>query len=89
MYSEHKGNGGTYAYFHCVKRKTKTNNCQRSAIRVEKIEEGIVTFYGSFRVRPEYAEQIRAAVRDELVSQQAEASRSLERARRKQTAGRG
>ena len=29
VYSQHKGNGGTYAYFHCVKRKTKTNNCQR------------------------------------------------------------
>jgi site-specific DNA recombinase len=36
VYSENKGNGGTYAYFFCVKRKTKTNNCQRSAIRARK-----------------------------------------------------
>jgi site-specific DNA recombinase len=50
VYSENKGNGGTYAYFFCV--------------------------------RPEYAEQIRTAVRQELASQQAEAGHSLERARR-------
>ncbi|MFI5588145.1 recombinase zinc beta ribbon domain-containing protein [Amycolatopsis sp. NPDC051758] len=82
VYSEHKGNGGVYAYFHCVKRKTKTNNCQRRAVRVEQIERGIAALYGTFRVRPEHAELIREAVREELASQQAEAARSLERAQR-------
>ncbi len=82
VYSQHQGNGGIYAYFHCVKRKTKTNNCQRRAVRVEKVEEGIADFYRSFRVRPEHADQIRVAIHEELAVQQAEASRSLERARR-------
>ena len=80
VYSQSTGNGGTYSYFMCVKRKTKTNSCQRPAIRVEKIEEGIADFYASFRVRPEHAEQIRVAVHEELAADQAEASRTLERA---------
>ncbi|WP_366942363.1 zinc ribbon domain-containing protein [Amycolatopsis sp.] len=58
IYSESKGNGGIYPYFFCVKQKTKTNNCQRSAVRAEKIEEGIASFYSTFRVRPEHARQI-------------------------------
>ncbi|GAA4550038.1 recombinase family protein [Amycolatopsis samaneae] len=82
VYSRNTGNGGTYEYFICVRRKTKTNNCQRRAVRVEKVEAGIAAFYSGFRVPQRYAEQLRAAVREELASQRAEASRSLERARR-------
>jgi site-specific DNA recombinase len=33
VYSEQKGNGGTYVYYWCVKRKTKENNCTRRAMR--------------------------------------------------------
>jgi site-specific DNA recombinase len=80
VFSRHIGNGGTYDYFLCVKKKTKTNNCRRPAIRVERIEDGIAQFYGRFQVRPEYAEQIRQGVRQELAAQQAEAKRGLERA---------
>jgi hypothetical protein len=68
----------------CVKRKTKTNNFTRPAVRLEHIEDGIATFYCHFKVKPEHAEQIRA-VRQELVAQQAEASRSLERATARKT----
>jgi hypothetical protein len=80
VYSANKGNGGTYVYYMCVKKKTKTNNCTRPAVRVERIEAGIATFYRQFKVRPEHAEHIRTAVQQELAAQQAEASRSLERA---------
>ncbi|MEV6878390.1 hypothetical protein [Amycolatopsis sp. NPDC051128] len=51
MYSANKGNGVTYVYYMCVKRKTKTKD----------------------------------AVRQELAAQQAEASRSLERATARKT----
>jgi site-specific DNA recombinase len=80
VFSRNVGRGGAYDYFLCVKRKTKTNNCRRPAIRVEKIEEGIASFYGRFQVRPTYVTQIQAAVRQELAGQEVEASRNLERA---------
>jgi site-specific DNA recombinase len=81
IFSRNRGKSGeAYDYFMCVKKKTKTNNCSRRAMRLERIEAGIASFYGRFRVRPEYAEQIRTAVRHELTAQYAEASRSLERA---------
>lgn len=89
VYSENTGNGGTYQYYFCVKKKTKANNCRRPAMRLEKIEDGIARFYAQFQVRPEYAERIRAGVRDELANQQTEAKRGLERAtkRKQQTQG--
>jgi site-specific DNA recombinase len=68
VYSENTGNGGTYKYYFCVKRKTKTNNCTRPAVRVERVEDGIADFYRQFQVRPEYAEQIRESVRAELAT---------------------
>jgi site-specific DNA recombinase len=64
----------------CVKKKTKTNNCRRPAVRAERIEDGIGRFYGRFRVQPEHVEQIQAAVREELATSQAEAARGLQRA---------
>jgi site-specific DNA recombinase len=84
VYSRNTGRGGTYEYFMCVKRKTKTNNCTRPAVRVEKVEAGIATFYTHFRIHPSYVEQIRSAVRAELASQRQEASLSLSRARKRQ-----
>jgi site-specific DNA recombinase len=85
VYSQNKGNGGTYTYYFCVKKKTRANNCTRPAMRVERIEEGIAAFYRQFRITLAYAEQVRQAVRDELAAQQADARRSLTRAtKRKQ-----
>ena len=87
VFSQNTGNGGTYQYFMCVKRKTKRNNCHRPAMRLERIEEGIAEFYARFRVPPERIEQIREAVREELASQQDEAVRGMKRAlKRKQHA---
>ncbi|GAB2991914.1 recombinase [Amycolatopsis acidiphila] len=83
VFSANTGNGGTYVYFMCVKKKTKTNNCRRPAVRVERIEQGISNFYGRFKIRSEHSEQICTAVREELANQQAEASRGLDRATRR------
>ncbi|WP_370950380.1 recombinase family protein [Amycolatopsis sp. cg5] len=85
VYSENTGNGGTYVYFLCVKKKTKTNNCRRPAVRVERIEQGIADFYGRFQVTPEYAEEIRQGVRQEVAARRLEASHGLERAAKRKT----
>ncbi|GLY53596.1 recombinase family protein [Lentzea sp. NBRC 102530] len=52
-YSQSSGNGGSYAYFQCVKKKTRHNNCTRRALGVELIENGIAVFYAGFRLEQE------------------------------------
>ena len=89
VFSRNKGRGGEYDYFMCVKKKTKTNNCRRRAVRVERVEEGIAHFYGNFQITPEYAEEIRAGVRQVLTNQQAEARRGLERAGKRKERAQG
>lgn len=83
VFSRNSGRGGTYDYFMCVKKKTKTNNCNRSAVRVERVEEGIAAFYGRFRTRPEHVALIQAAVREELAASQAEATHARQRAEKR------
>jgi hypothetical protein len=86
-YSENTGNGGTYRYYFCVKKKTKTNNCTRPALRLERIEDGIAAFYERFHLTPELTARIQAAVHAELNDQQRDAQEHLKRAlRRKQQA---
>jgi site-specific DNA recombinase len=85
VYSENKGNGGTYTYFVCVKKKTKLSNCTRPSIRVERIEDGIAAFYTSFQPRPEHVAQIQTAVSDELAAQQNDAHQNLDRATKRKT----
>jgi site-specific DNA recombinase len=81
IFSRNRGKSGeAYDYFMCVKKKTKSNNCVRRAIRAERVEDAVSRFYGTFHIAPQHAEQIRAAVHEELAAQQAEASRSLEHA---------
>ena len=46
VFSRNTGNGGAYDYFVCVKKRTRSSNCPRPAIRLEKIEQGIAGFYG-------------------------------------------
>ncbi|MEU0885849.1 recombinase family protein [Lentzea sp. NPDC005914] len=85
VFSQSSGNGGTYAYFQCVKKKTKRNNCHRRAVRVERIENGIADFYAGFRLSEARAEDIRASIRAELVSQQTEGSQRIARAVKRKT----
>jgi site-specific DNA recombinase len=80
VYSENKGNGGTYAYYLCVKKKTKANNCTRPAVRVERIEDGIAALYRQLQIKPEHAAEIKQGVRSELAVQEKEARRNLQRA---------
>ena len=80
VYSENVGNGGIYVYFLCVKKKTRTSNCRRPAVRLERIEAGIARFYTQFRISTERVEQIRTGVRAELASQQAQTQRGVARA---------
>jgi site-specific DNA recombinase len=80
VYSENTGNGGTYVYYFCVKKKTKENNCTRGAMRLERIEDAIAEFYQEFKLSSSHAEGIRQAVRTELSTQQAESRQSLKRA---------
>jgi site-specific DNA recombinase len=80
VYSESTGHGGRYAYFTCVKKRTKRNNCRRTGVRLERIENGIADFYAGFRLSDERVEQIRTSVRAELAAQQAEGRLSVNRA---------
>jgi site-specific DNA recombinase len=76
IFSRNRGKSGeAYDYFMCVKKKTKSNNCVRRAIRAERVEDAVSRFYGTFHIAPQHAEQIRAAVHEELAAQQAVASR--------------
>lgn len=83
VYSEAKGNGGKYIYFMCVKKKTKVNNCQRPAVRVERIEEGILRLYEGFQVSSEAAALIQAGVEWSLETQREDAARTAKRARQR------
>lgn len=76
VYSQNTGRGGTYQYYFCVKRKTKTNNCQRPAMRLERIEDAIDNFYRTFKISQERAEHIRQAIQHELAAQLAEGHRN-------------
>ncbi|WP_410623352.1 recombinase family protein [Amycolatopsis sp. cmx-8-4] len=82
VYSENTGRGGTYAYYICVKKKTKQNNCHRPGMRLERIEEGMDAFYQRFRISPELSAHIQAAVRQELAQQEQDANKHLKHAQR-------
>jgi DNA invertase Pin-like site-specific DNA recombinase len=87
VYSINVGNGGAYTYYVCVKKKTKTSNCRRPAVRLERIEEGIARFYERFEVSAAHVEAIRAGVRSLLTADQEEARRNATQAvKRKQQA---
>ncbi len=82
VFSRHTGRGGTYDYFLCLKKKTRENNCTRSAVRVERVEEAVEAFYLRVRITAELSARIQGAVRTELAQQQREASNHLKRAQR-------
>ncbi|WP_245589829.1 zinc ribbon domain-containing protein [Amycolatopsis balhimycina] len=89
VYSIYVGNGGAYTYYVCVKKKTKTSNCRRPAVRLERIEEGIARFYERFEVSAAHVEQIRAGVRALLTADQEEARRHATQAVKRKTTGDG
>lgn len=83
VFSRNRGNGGIYDYFMCLNRKTRRGTCSRTVTRLEKIEMGVASFYGSFQVHPHHVESIRTAVQREVTAQRKEASETSVRAARK------
>ncbi len=83
VFSRHRGNGGTYDYFHCVKKKTKTNNCRRPAVRIERIEAGIAALYAHLQIDEEKVAKIQSAVQSEMSAQVAHAAASTKRAQQR------
>jgi site-specific DNA recombinase len=81
IYSRNRGHGGEYEYYTCLSRRTGRRPCTRRPMRLEKIEDGIARFYGSFQLRPERASQVREGVLEELTADRDQATRESERAR--------
>jgi hypothetical protein len=81
VYSRNKGNGGTYEYFICLSRKTKRRPCRRTGIRLDKIEDGIARFYGTFQLGPTRLALLRQGIRAELDAQRATAEEDALRAK--------
>ena len=83
IFSRNKGNGGYYDYFICVKKRTRSHNCPRPAIRLEKIEDGIATFYARFQLTKDAVAAARLGVRADMAAQVAEAHQRAERANKR------
>lgn len=83
VFSRHRGNGGLYEYYHCVKKKLKANNCRRGGIRLHAVEDGIARFYQTFQLPPERIAELRDAVLDEFQTQRNDAQENAERAKKR------
>ncbi len=83
IFSRNKGNGGYYDYFVCVKKRTRSHNCPRPAIRLEKIEDGIAAFYARFQLTEEVVAAVRLGVRADMAAQVADAHSQAERANKR------
>jgi site-specific DNA recombinase len=85
VYSRHRGNGGLYEYFHCVKKKLKVNNCARGGIRLTAVEDGMSRFYRTFQPSQERIGALREGVIAEFQAQNADAQENAERAKKRRT----
>ena len=83
VFSRNQGNGGYYDYFVCTKKRTRSHNCPRPAIRLEKIEQGIAVFYSRFQLTPTATADIRLGVRADMAAEIADAHQNAERAQRR------
>uniref|UniRef100_UPI0037C87DAC recombinase family protein n=1 Tax=Mycolicibacterium sp. TaxID=2320850 RepID=UPI0037C87DAC len=84
IFSRNKGRGGTYDYFFCMGRRSKTQRCSRPYVAVEAIEDGVAAFYRSLQLSlsPLRAAAIRDAATRELASQTEQAERDVAEAAR-------
>ena len=83
VFSRNTGNGGAYDSFVCTKKRTRSANCPRPAIRLEKIEHGIAAFYGRFQLTPAAIAAARLGVRADMAAEIADAHQGAERAQRR------
>ncbi len=65
LYSQNSGNGGTYEYFSCINRKSRTpaSRCVSTHYPVPLVERAVEEHYGSVRVTKKTQDAIRADVR--------------------------
>ena len=82
IFSRNVGRGGAYDYFLCPKRRSNTVHCTRKAVRVERIEDGIVELYRRFELPVESVHSIRLGVQAEMAADSAAAHGQAERANR-------
>jgi site-specific DNA recombinase len=65
--------GGTFDYFICPKRHREDVHCTRRAIRVERIEDGVLNLYHRLELPAKTVHSIRLGVQAELAGESAEA----------------
>jgi hypothetical protein len=74
--------GVAYDYFMCPKRHNDKVHCTQRAVRVERIEDGIVALYSSIELPDSTVRSIKLGVHAEMAAETAEAHRQAERANR-------
>lgn len=85
IFSRSKGRGGIYDYFFCMGRRDKQNRCNRSYVRVDTVEAGVIDFYRAMQLSPTRAALIRGTIIRELATQNEQAARDVAEARRHHT----
>lgn len=80
IYSRNRGRGGTYEYFFCLNRNTKRQPCGRRYYKLSAVEEGVESFYGTFRLGATDVARLRTAVRRELRAERSRAETEAKRA---------
>lgn len=85
LYSKHRGKGGVYEYFCCIKRSTRRQggSCPSRHYSAEEIEQRIIEHYRTIRLRPQVRERIWADVRRDSDERSAIVVRDIERHQRK------
>jgi site-specific DNA recombinase len=64
IYGKHRGRGGVYEYFSCVRRRARGGGtCDSGHYRVETVEIEVAALYWSLKLTKRRIEEIRAAVR--------------------------
>jgi site-specific DNA recombinase len=69
VYTEAKGNGGTYAYFLC--RGRQRGECDLPHLPALLVENKIIDHYAHLRLHPDYQTQFQAALDEALIDQHA------------------
>jgi DNA invertase Pin-like site-specific DNA recombinase/Mor family transcriptional regulator len=62
-----KGNGGTYFYYFCRGRQSKT--CDQPMVPVDKLEIEVVKHYATVRLSEEFCERVRSVTEDLLLAE--------------------
>ena len=85
LYSKHRGKGGVYEYFCCIKRTTRRQggSCPSHHYSAEAIERAVTEHYRTIRLSPQVRERVRADIREDADERSAVVTREIERHKRK------